>query len=36
VVKEGEKERLLPFVAQVVKAVDLPGRRINVDWGSDW
>ena len=36
VAKDGERERLLPFVAQVVRAVDLPGRRIQVDWGSDW
>ena len=36
VVKDGERERLLPFVAQVVKAVDLAGRRIRVEWGDDW
>ncbi len=36
VAKDGERERLLPFIAQVVKAVDVPGRRIQVDWGSDW
>lgn len=28
--------RLLPFVAQVVKSVDLGERRIQVDWGRDW
>lgn len=35
---EGEdaKERLLPFVAAVVKEVDLPGRRIVVEWEADW
>jgi 16S rRNA processing protein RimM len=31
-----EGERLLPFVAQVVKEVDVPGGRIRVDWGKDW
>lgn len=36
VVKEGETERLLPFVASVVLTVDLPGRRIEVDWGLDY
>lgn len=36
VAKDGERERLLPFIAQVVQSVDLPGRRIRVDWGSDW
>jgi len=29
-------ERLLPFVPPVVKAVDLVGGRIVVDWQSDW
>ncbi len=29
-------ERLLPFVAQVVKDVDPAQRRIRVDWGLDW
>jgi 16S rRNA processing protein RimM len=36
VAKDGERERLLPFIAQVVKSVDLPGRQIRVEWGSDW
>ncbi len=36
VVKDGERERLLPFIAHVVKAVDLSARQIRVDWGSDW
>jgi 16S rRNA processing protein RimM len=35
-VGEGEGERLLPFVATVVRKVDLAARRIEVDWGSDW
>ena len=33
---EGTKERLLPFVAQVVKNVDPLKREILVEWGLDW
>ena len=29
-------ERLIPFVAAYVDQVDLPGRRIVVDWGLDY
>ncbi len=29
-------ERLLPFVAAVVLDVDLPARRMRVDWEIDW
>jgi len=29
-------ERLIPFVGAYVDAVDLPGRRITVDWGLDY
>jgi 16S rRNA processing protein RimM len=36
VVKEGETERLLPFVSQVVKGVDVSGGIIRVEWGKDW
>lgn len=36
VVADGEHERLLPFVEQVVKAVDVAEGLIRVDWGSDW
>jgi len=36
VVKDGERERLLPFIATVVIEVDLPARRISVEWGRDW
>ena len=36
VVVDGEQERLLPFVEQVVKAVDIPGGPIRVDWDGDW
>ncbi|MBX3604991.1 MAG: ribosome maturation factor RimM [Piscinibacter sp.] len=31
-----EAERLIPFVAAYVDDVDLPGRRIQVDWGLDF
>jgi 16S rRNA processing protein RimM len=30
------RKRLLPYVAAVVKRVDLDARRIEVDWGTDW
>lgn len=36
VVKDGDKEHLLPFIAQVVKNVDTAERRIRVEWGTDW
>lgn len=29
-------ERLIPFVGAYVDQVDLPGRRIVVDWALDW
>ena len=33
----GDKPRLLPWVPEVVvKKVDLPERRIEVEWGADW
>ena len=32
----GERPRLLPWVPAVVKRVDLPGRRIEVEWGAEW
>lgn len=31
----GAAERLIPFVAAYVDAVDLPGRRIDVDWDPE-
>jgi 16S rRNA processing protein RimM len=35
--EEGEgRERLLPFVDAVIREVDVPGRRIRVDWEVDW
>ncbi len=36
VVRDGEQKRLLPFVAQVVKNVDVTAGRILVEWGADW
>jgi 16S rRNA processing protein RimM len=35
-VRDGEVERLLPFVEQVVKKVDVAGGRMTVDWQADW
>jgi 16S rRNA processing protein RimM len=35
-VLQGEQERLIPFVAAYVDEVDLPNRRIRVDWGVDF
>jgi 16S rRNA processing protein RimM len=33
---EGGEERLIPFVSAYVDNVDLPARRIDVDWGLDY
>ena len=30
------KLRLLPWIPEVVKNVDLPRRKIDVEWGADW
>jgi len=35
-VLHGDTERLIPFVAAYIDAVDLPARRITVDWGPDY
>jgi 16S rRNA processing protein RimM len=35
-VVDGETERLLPFVAQVVRQVDMAQGRIRVEWELDW
>jgi len=35
-VADGDQERLLPFVAQVVRKVDLASGLIRVAWGKDW
>ena len=32
----GEKTRLVPWVAAVVKRVDLGAKLIEVEWGADW
>jgi 16S rRNA processing protein RimM len=32
----GERERLIPFIADVVKRVDLEGGGILVDWDADY
>jgi 16S rRNA processing protein RimM len=36
VVKDGNAERLLPYVAAVIDDVDLAGKVIKVDWGLDY
>lgn len=36
VVKDGETERLLPYVATVIDDVDLAAKVIKVDWGLDY
>jgi len=35
-VVQGDRERLLPFTATVIHQVDLPGRRMVVDWDPDF
>jgi 16S rRNA processing protein RimM len=35
-VVQGERERLIPFVGQVVKEVDLVAGRMLVDWDADF
>ena len=35
-VVSGERERLIPFLEQVVKKVDVAARVIRVDWGADY
>jgi 16S rRNA processing protein RimM len=32
----GERSRLIPWVATIVREVDLGAKRIVVDWGADW
>lgn len=36
VVVHGERERLLPYVAQVIREVDLDGGLLRVDWDPDF
>lgn len=35
-VVQGERERLIPFIADVIKEVDLAAGVIRVDWGADY
>lgn len=35
-VRDGDEERLIPFVAAYVLDVDLAARVIRVDWQKDW
>lgn len=35
-VQDGEAERLIPFVAHYVTAVDMVARCITVEWEADW
>ena len=35
-VVDGETERLLPFIEQVVRQVDMAQGRIRVEWELDW
>lgn len=35
-VVEGGRERLIPFIAEVIREVDLAGRVITVDWDADY
>ena len=35
-VVDGGKERLLPYVPQVIRKVDLAAGEMQVDWGIDW
>ena len=32
----GERERLIPFIATVVRSVDLPAGVVRVEWGADY
>ena len=34
--RDGDTERLLPFIEQVVKKVDAAGGCMTVDWQADW
>ncbi|MFY9329502.1 MAG: ribosome maturation factor RimM [Georgfuchsia sp.] len=36
ILRDGEKERLLPFIEQVVKEMDVAGGWLTVDWQADW
>ena len=32
----GERTHLVPWIPAVVRKVDLPNRRIEIEWGADW
>jgi 16S rRNA processing protein RimM len=32
----GDKTRLIPWMASVVRDVDLEKKRIHIEWGADW
>ena len=32
----GERTRLIPWTAEVVRRVDLGKRQIHIEWGADW
>ena len=36
VVEGQDKQHLLPFVAPIVKSVDLKAKQVSVDWEADW
>jgi 16S rRNA processing protein RimM len=36
VVRDGETERLIPFIASVIDSVDLPAKVVKVVWERDW
>ncbi len=35
-VVKGDRERLIPFVEQIVRHVDVSARRVTVDWQADY
>jgi 16S rRNA processing protein RimM len=35
-VVKGDRERLIPFIDQVVLEVDIPGKRMLVDWDAEF
>lgn len=35
-VVQGERERLLPYIASVIREVDLANRTVRVDWDKDF
>lgn len=36
IVRQDKKERLIPFIKNVIIKVDLEKKRIDVDWDSEW